>query len=125
MSIRQLLETKMVLTHDELVEALASQEPGRVRTKESLVGYYQRTGRLLRVRRGLYAVVPPGISPKDAPVDPYLLAANASKDAILAYHTALEIHGKAHSVFSKVHYLSHEQHRPWMFRDYSFQRVSF
>ena len=31
-------------------------------------------------------------------VDPYLVAAKMTEDAVLAYHTALEFHGRAYSV---------------------------
>lgn len=55
--------------------------------------------KLVRVRRGLYAVVPPGASAESYPVDPFLLASRMAKDAVQAYHTALEFHGEAYSVY--------------------------
>jgi predicted transcriptional regulator of viral defense system len=78
---------------------------------------------LLRVRRGLYLVVPPGTTSDSLPVDALLLAAKAAPDALLAYHTALEFHGRAHSSFQRFYYLSQQQQRPWKFRDFTFQRV--
>ena len=50
------------------------------------------------MRRGLYAVIPPGADPDFFPVDPFLVAAKLSPDAVLSHHTALEFHGKAYSV---------------------------
>ena len=125
MGLRELIDRKAVFTHDEVVEFLNAREPRRQRTKESLLRYYQRTGRLLRVRRGLYVAVPTGATPETCPVDPYLLASKAAKDAVLAYHTALEFYGKAHTVFHHLYYLAHGQQRPWTFRDYHFHRAAF
>jgi len=45
-------------------------------------------------------------------VDAYLLAAQMTDDAVLPYHTALELHGKAYSVFEEIQYLSGQAARP-------------
>jgi predicted transcriptional regulator of viral defense system len=42
----------------ELAEHLSSQGEVGNRAKEALLAYYQKTGRIVRVRRGLYAVIP-------------------------------------------------------------------
>ncbi len=68
------------------------------------------------MRRGLYAVVAPGNTPETCPVDPYLVAAKSADDAVLAYHTALEVHGKAHSVFEQYFFQSNTPLRPMTFR---------
>lgn len=124
MRLHELMERKTVLTHEDVLQALDATKPSRQRTKESLVRYHLRSGRLLRVRRGLYLVVPPGATRDSVPVDALLLAAKAAPDGVLAYHTALEFHGRAHSSFQRLHYLSQQQQRPWTFRDYAFQRVA-
>jgi predicted transcriptional regulator of viral defense system len=76
------------------------------------------------VRRGLFASVPPGASPKNSPVDPYLVAAKLTDDATLAYHTALEFHGKAYSVHQQFLYLTEQAARPLRFRSQQFRAVS-
>lgn len=124
MTLATLLNHRKVLTRDEVRAALGPEDEARRQTRYSLLAYYQRTGRLVRARRGLYVVVPPSVSPDACPVDPYLLAAKAAPDAVLAYHTALEFHGRAYSVFQRFHYLSREQQRPWSFRGYAFRRVA-
>ena len=58
-------------------------------------------------------------------VDPYLIAAKMTKDAVLGYHTALEFHGKAYSVFNQYHYLSKSRSLAVQFRTNLFQGVSF
>ena len=61
-----------VFRGEELAEHLSSN--GRVgeRLQESLVAYHIRTGRLVRVRRGLFAVIPPEADGDTYPIDLYL-----------------------------------------------------
>ena len=83
-----------VFTGDELAVHLASIGSNGVRTQEKLLGYHAKAGRLRRVRQGMYAVIPPGVDGDTYPVDPYLLAARLTPDAVLSHHTALEFHGR-------------------------------
>lgn len=66
----------------------------------SLLAYYKKTGRIIRIRRGLYASIPPGANPDTYPVDKFLVTSNMAPDAVLAYHSALEFHGMAYSAWS-------------------------
>jgi len=125
MKLQELYARHPVLTLDELLRNLDEGYSPKKRSRESLVAYHQREGRLLRIRRGLYAVVPPGTSPEDCPVDPYLVAAKSADDAVLAYHTALEVHGKAHSVFERFFFQSNKPLRPSTFRTCRFECVLF
>ena len=74
------------------------------------------SGRYLHVRRGLYAVVPPGVAPERAEVDPFLLAGAHTPDAVVAFHAALELHGRAYSTWSRLHVWTHRRSKPWMWR---------
>jgi predicted transcriptional regulator of viral defense system len=58
------------------------------------------------VERGVYAVVPPGMAPSRFVPDRFLVAAALREDAVLAYHSALELLGLAHSVYRDVYYLT-------------------
>ena len=87
--------------------------------------HYTRTGRLLRVRRGLYLTVPRGFTPENCPVDPYLLASKVAPDSVLAYHTALELHGKAYSVHEEFVFLTRSKIRPLNFRGQRYRGVTF
>ena len=107
-------------------EELAARKRDKSRwTRKSLLAHHRKQGRILLVRRGLYAVVPPGSDPESYSVDPYLVAAKSADDAVLAYHTALEVHGKAHSVFERFFFQSNRPLRPSTFRTYRFQCVLF
>ena len=93
-----------VFTGEELAAHLAANGDAGNRTQESLLAYHTRAGRLLRVRRGLFAVIPPGADGDTYPVDPYLVAAKLTRDSVLSHHTALEFHGRAYSVWQQVTY---------------------
>ncbi|MCL2648469.1 MAG: hypothetical protein FWD61_15910 [Phycisphaerales bacterium] len=127
MNLSQLAFHQPVLTLSELRRWLDQEGHSANKcSREALLSYHLRQGRLLHVRRGLYAVVAPGSDPQTSPVDPYLIAAKMSEDAVLAYHTALEVHGKAHSVFERFFFQSNKLQRPTTFRRrYRFESVLF
>ncbi len=114
-----------VFTTDELAVHLASRGRASARTRETLLGYHVKAGRLLRVRRGLYAVVPPGADPESFPVDPYLIASRLTADAILSHHTALEFHDRAYSAWQHLTYLAARPSSPLTFRSHVFRGTRF
>ena len=115
-------ETHPVFGHDEFVAAHTA--GGRsVFTSNNLLTKHLASGRLIRVRRGLYAVVPRGVDPDKAAVDPYLLASRLTDDAVVAYHAALQFHGKTYSVWRRFHYLTGKRARPFSFRGMEFVPV--
>lgn len=114
-----------VFTGEEMADYLASRGEVGSRTKEALLAYYKKTGRIVSVRRGLYAVVPPAANPASYPVDPFLVAAKLTKDAVLSYHTALEFHGHAHSVHEHFVYTASRPLSPFTFRSHAFRGVRF
>jgi predicted transcriptional regulator of viral defense system len=125
MKVEDFFHRRPVFTNEELAQFLASRRAHGPRAQESLLAYYTKTGRVVRVRRGLYGVVPPGATPETYSFDPFLLAAKMTKDALLAYHTALEVHGKAYSTHQYLAYLSSRPLRPVAFRSQLFRGVKF
>ncbi len=100
-----------VFTLDEFHAARA--ETGvKLSTSKNLLAKHVASGRLVRVRRGLYATVPRGVSPEEATVDSYILAGHLARDAVVAYHSALQFFGKTYSVWSRFHYLTRGRRRP-------------
>jgi predicted transcriptional regulator of viral defense system len=89
----------------------------------AIVKRHVQAGNLLRIRRGLYAVVPRGQTPGELQVDPYVLASNLAPDAVVAYHGALQFHGRAHSLSRRVQYLTASRVRPFEFRGTEFVPV--
>jgi predicted transcriptional regulator of viral defense system len=82
----------------------------------AIIKHHVQAGNLLRIRRGLYAVVPRGVRPADLQLDPYVLASHLASDAVVAYHGALQFHGRAHSLSRRVQFLTASRARPFEFR---------
>ena len=114
-----------VFTGDELAAHLARIGSHGVRTQEKVLGYHTKTGRLRRIRQGMYAVIPPGANGDAYPVDPYLVAAKMTPDAVLSHHTALEFHGRAYSVWQHFIYSAERPAYTLTFRDQVFRGVKF
>jgi predicted transcriptional regulator of viral defense system len=114
-----------VFTGEELNGHLSSGGKVGKRTRESLLAYHRKAGRVVRVRRGLYAVVPPGADADTWPVDPFLVAARLTPDAVLSHHTALEFYGKAHSVRTHFVYSASRPLGPFVFRSHVFRGTRF
>lgn len=114
-----------VFTGEELAAHLAVHGEVGPRGQEALLAYHQRRGRIVRIRRGLYAAIPPGTDPDCFPVDSYLVAAKLTPDAVLSHHTALEIHGRAYAVWSRRVYSTSRPPRPVTFRSAVFRGVRF
>ena len=114
-------------------------------TRQALLRYYVKQGRLRHVRRGLYTVARPsfdtglgGIRPggigvgvgrdpsaeNDTSADTFLIASRLTSDAVLAYHTALDLHGLAHSLREERIVLSEQKLvRPLLFAGIRYQAV--
>ncbi|MBW1895218.1 MAG: type IV toxin-antitoxin system AbiEi family antitoxin domain-containing protein, partial [Deltaproteobacteria bacterium] len=78
MKMNDFFSQHVVFTVEELDVFLAGKDSINRRTRNALLTYHRQQGRILSVRRGLYAIVPPGMSPGSSPIDPYLLAAKMS-----------------------------------------------
>ena len=114
-----------IFTGEELAAHLASRGNVGERGQEALLAYYTKTGRIVRVRGGLYAVIPPGSNPASYPVDPFLIVSRLTRDAVLSHHTALEFHGRAYSVWQRLVYSSSRPVRQFMFRSSVFRGAKF
>ena len=121
MRLNEFLAWHAVFTVDELDRFLSGRGSRNPNTRKSLLAYHRRQGRIVRVRRGLYATVPLGLDPASTPVDPYLVAAKMTEDAVLAYHTAMEFHGRAYSVHWKLVYVSAIKSLPLNFQAHVFR----
>ena len=113
-----------VFTRDEFAAAHSGRSGLRsVATTNNVLAQHVARGRLLRLHRGLYATVPPGVDPKSFEPDPYLVATKAAGDAVVAYHAALQLHGKAYSVSTRFTCATRHRLRPFKFRSAEFVPV--
>lgn len=124
MKLNGFLSNRGIFTSKELDQYLASQGSANKSTRHNILAYYQANGRIIQVRRGLYYMTPEGASSEKNPCDPYLIASKMKEDAVLGYHTALELHGKAHSVFFHFYYLTQFRSPLFKFRGSTFKAVT-
>lgn len=112
-----------VFTHAEFLSAHSGGGRRSRQTSNNLLSLHLATGRILRVRRGIYAAASPDVAADCIRVDPWLVASKLTDDAVLAYHTALQFHGKAHSLWRRFPFLTSRRMRPFRFRDLEFVPV--
>ena len=112
-----------VFRFDDFAAAHAAGGRRSRQTTASVLKQHVAAGRLLHLRRGLYASVPRGADPERHPVDPYLLATQLAPDGVVAYHAALQFHGKAYSLWNRYHYLTRGRQRRFAFGDQEFVPV--
>jgi len=102
-----------VFTHEEFLSARTVGDRRSRHTANNLLAHHLAAGRLVRVRRGLFASVPASVDPKAIIVDPYLVATKATEGAAVAYHAALQFHGRAYSLSNRFTYLTRHRARPF------------
>ena len=125
MKLDQFFSRHPVFRVDELTEFLSTRSSTNPSTRNSLLAHHRSTGRILRIRRGFYATVPRRSLAENFLVDPYLIAGRISEDAILAYHTALEIHGRSYTLFEQFIYLTAKSPgKPFKFQGATYRGVS-
>lgn len=99
--------------------------PTKSSTLYNLVTYHQNQGHILRIRRGLYYSVPKGMNPAHCPVDSFLVASKMAEDAVIAYGSALDLHGKLHTIQNRMIYLTKKRvMTSFDFRDIKYQAVA-
>jgi len=99
MTPERFLAENWIFTRAELGEGLHIHQARCRATLDSTLARWRRLGRIQRVKEGVYLRRD---GPDDAPRDFYALCAKLAPDAVLAYHTALEVHGLAQSVFERL-----------------------
>ncbi len=125
MKHEKFLRKHPVFTSKELDDHLSAMATIGPRRRESLLNYHRKTGHVILIRRGLYAVIPSGSDPDSYPVDPFLVASKLTADAVLSHHTALEVHGYTHSVREHLTYSASHPVPPVTFRSHAFRGVKF
>ena len=86
------------------------------KTLRNLVFQGLKRGTIGLVKRGLYFVIPPGQSKETYSPDPFLIASRLSKNATVAYHSALALHGAAYSDSNRIYFFTPTITRGFEFR---------
>lgn len=117
MSVQSYLEDHHVFSLEDFRAEL-----GEGRTAYNLLVRATKKGLVDRVRQGVY-VSRSGRFSQEEP-DPYLVAAAVSPDAVMVYHSALEVHGLAHSPSRRVQYSTKKATASFAYRDFEYRRYA-
>ncbi len=112
-----------IFTITQVKQFLSARGTTGERSSESILSYYIKSGRIIRIKQGLYATVPQGVDADAFTPDVFLLASRIAPDAVLVYHTALEFHGRSYSIHRRLTYQTTSSRRLLSFRDWQFQPV--
>ncbi len=123
MKPEQFLASHWVFTRKEL--ELVPQERGS-RSKGTVSSHltrWRQQGRILKVKEGLYVRTEPTKGSGVQSLDLLPLASKMAPDAALAYHTALEAHGLAQSLFERIAFVTWTKTKPLRFQGRDFVPV--
>jgi predicted transcriptional regulator of viral defense system len=107
MKIKHFFEAHPVFRYEEFSAFMVANGITRPASWRQQLSYHQKAGHLIHIRKFLYAVKP--MLSQEQWIDPYLIASKATADAIIAYHTALELHGIAYTTFNEFTFLANRQ----------------
>ena len=120
MDYKSFLNTHPVFTLDELTVGLGKEKTATVYNN---LKYYVKRNKIRSVKRGLYYVVPDESSPENFCPDAILVTSRLSKDAVVAFHSALELMGYGHSIFHRFFYYTALRKRVVLFKGEEFISV--
>jgi predicted transcriptional regulator of viral defense system len=124
-----------LFTLAELTAFQARRGRSKTDSVRTLIRHYLNAGRIVAVAqkgpskrgrgRGLYATVPFGSSPEALTLDPYLVACKLASDAVVAYHSSLQFHGRAHSLSGRVTVATHKAVKAFTWKGTEFVGVKY
>jgi predicted transcriptional regulator of viral defense system len=117
-----------VVSFDDIMEKASSiieATPDRRYVYRKYVSRLIESGKLQRVRKGLYIVLSPLEKPKRHTVDKLLIASKIRKKYYLGFHTALEYYGCASSFYNEAYICVEAKNRfnPFQYKRFSFKPV--
>ncbi|MGV8082515.1 MAG: type IV toxin-antitoxin system AbiEi family antitoxin [Coriobacteriia bacterium] len=117
MSVQSYLEKHHVFSLDEFQSEL-----GEGRTAYNLLARATKKGGANRVVRGVYVSRAARFSREEP--DPYLVAAAVASDAVMVYHSALELHGLAHSPSRRVQFMAAKATETFTYKGFEYRRYA-
>lgn len=117
--------SKPVFTFDDIDEHLSLRAPKPYWSRAAFLAKLKRGGRLVRVRRGLYCLAPPGGSIDELEIDPVLVASRLTGDAVISHASALECLGLIRRSSEEVTYSAGRPLNPLVFRGTLYRGVKF
>jgi predicted transcriptional regulator of viral defense system len=98
------LSAHPVFTRAEFAAAFG--HPAGAANVTSLLRHHLRAGNIKRVSREVFAAVPAHLAAERMMIDRFAAASKLRRDAVLGFHSALELHGIAYSEFNEVQLIS-------------------
>ena len=117
--------SKTVFTCDDIDEHLEKLPGGAYASRAAFLAKLKRAGRVVRIRRGLFCLSPPGESVEDFKVDPILVASKLTPDAVISHGSALAFLGLAPEIQREAVYSAGRPPNPIVFRDFLYRGVKF
>jgi len=124
MQIKDFFNKHPVFRYEEFSNFMKNNGTNLNSSIRQLLSYYHKQGKIISIRRLLYAVNPETISAGQE-IDPYLVAAKATQSAILGYHTALEIHNLAYTTFEELTYLTASPSKGFSFQKQYYRPICY
>lgn len=124
MSVDQFFFEHPVFRHEEFVQFKLTHGDISPISVNTALTYYAKSGKIKPIRRMLYAVIPPNQTTDSVLIDPYLVAGKATEDAVIGYHSALELLGVAYSSFGQLTYITQQKSKPFDFDGHWYQSVA-
>jgi predicted transcriptional regulator of viral defense system len=122
-----LLPLRVVSFNDIVQEAsrIVEAAPNRRYIYRKYVDRLIKSGKLQRIRKGLYVVLSPLEEPERHTVDKFLIAAKIRREYYLGFHTALEYYGCAYSLLNEVYTCVQAKDRfdPFYYKRFTFKPV--
>jgi len=124
MNIQPFFDTHPVFRYEEFAQFMQGIQQLHASRRQQL-NYHHKAGNLIHIRKFLYAVKPSSIKAEDFWIDPYLIAGKATTDAVLGYHTALELHNLAYTTFEELTFITAQSSKSFTYSNQHFRAVSF
>ncbi len=116
------LATHNLFTREELA-AVLRQRRRKETTVDSNLARWTRQGRIARVKKGVFIRLDTSEGEHRRPPDFVALASRMAPDAAVAYHTALEAHGFAQTIFEQLTFVTWTKTKPMSFQGRRFVPV--
>lgn len=125
MKIKPFFESHPIFRFEEFTQFMQEQGINQAASWRQHLSYHHKARNLIHIRKFLYAVKPASIAEEEFWIDPYLIAGKAATDAILGYHTALELHNLAYTTFEELTFLTAQPNKPFTYQNQRFRSIYF
>jgi predicted transcriptional regulator of viral defense system len=125
MDTAEFFHAKPVFTSRDLDDHLGRASCEASRDRGAILARLKRDGRIVRVRRGLFAAVPEGESAEGCGIDHLLVASRLTPDAVVTHGSALECLGLAEGPAGEAVYSAVRPLNPIVLRGRLYRGVKF